>query len=155
MPGSLTSGSHWSRWRGKRSRHSRHMRNPQFYVSGKRPIPRCGGRDWSLYLTIRVKLVKRRQNNCNICPLDNFSDFLNWILQYPKNAWRSRIHVNLGLTHWDSKIGHRRFRSMACRLFGTKPLSEAMLGYCQFDPYEQTWVKSWSKFKPFRGTKCI
>ena len=28
----------WSRWRGKRSRHSRRMRNPQFYVSVKRPI---------------------------------------------------------------------------------------------------------------------
>ena len=26
------------RWRGKRSRHSRRMRNPQFYVSGKRPM---------------------------------------------------------------------------------------------------------------------
>ena len=26
------------RWRGKRSQHSRRMRNPQFYVSGKRPI---------------------------------------------------------------------------------------------------------------------
>ena len=38
MPGSLTSGFLWSRWRGKRSRHSQHMRNPQFYVSGKRPI---------------------------------------------------------------------------------------------------------------------
>ena len=38
MPGSLTSGFLWSRWRGKRSRHSWSMRNPQFYVSGKRPI---------------------------------------------------------------------------------------------------------------------
>ena len=35
---SLTSGSLWSRWRGKRSRYSRRMHNPQFYVSGKRPI---------------------------------------------------------------------------------------------------------------------
>ena len=26
------------RWRGKRSWHSRRMRNPQFYVSGKRPF---------------------------------------------------------------------------------------------------------------------
>ena len=26
------------RWPGKRSRHSRRMRNPQFYVSGKRPM---------------------------------------------------------------------------------------------------------------------
>ena len=38
MPGLLTSGFLWSQWRGKRSRHSRRMRNPQFYVSGKRPM---------------------------------------------------------------------------------------------------------------------
>ena len=41
MPGSLYSSSLWIRWRGKRSRHSRRMRNPQFYVSGKRPME-CG-----------------------------------------------------------------------------------------------------------------
>ena len=40
MPWSLTSGCILSRWRGKRSRHSRRMRNPQFYVSGKRPMVR-------------------------------------------------------------------------------------------------------------------
>ena len=33
MSGSLTCGG-----RGKRSRHSRRMHNPQFYVSGKRPM---------------------------------------------------------------------------------------------------------------------
>ena len=38
MPGSLISAFLWSRCRGKRSQHFRHMRNPQFYVSGKRPI---------------------------------------------------------------------------------------------------------------------
>ena len=38
MQGSLTSGFLWSRWRVTHSRHSRRMRNPQFYVSGKRPI---------------------------------------------------------------------------------------------------------------------
>ena len=32
------SGSPTCNGRGKRSRHSRHMRNPQFYVSGKRPM---------------------------------------------------------------------------------------------------------------------
>ena len=37
-PGSLTSGILWSRWRRKRSQHSRRMRNPQFCVSGKRPM---------------------------------------------------------------------------------------------------------------------
>ena len=38
MLGSLTGGFLWSQWRGKRSRHSWYMRNPQFYVSGKRPM---------------------------------------------------------------------------------------------------------------------
>ena len=38
MPGSLTVGFFWSRFRGKHSRHSRRMCNPQFYLSGKRPI---------------------------------------------------------------------------------------------------------------------
>ena len=38
MTGLLASGFFWSWWRGKRSRHSRRMRNPQFHVSGKRPI---------------------------------------------------------------------------------------------------------------------
>ena len=38
MPGSLTSSFLWSRWREKRSLHSRRMRNPQFFVSGKKPM---------------------------------------------------------------------------------------------------------------------
>ena len=38
MPGSLTSGFLLSWWWGKRSRHSWCMRNPQSYVSGKRPM---------------------------------------------------------------------------------------------------------------------
>ena len=38
MPGSLTNGFLWGRWRGKRPRYSRRMRNPQFYVSDKRPM---------------------------------------------------------------------------------------------------------------------
>ena len=38
MPESLTSGFIWSWWQGKCSRHCQRMRNPQFYVSGMRPI---------------------------------------------------------------------------------------------------------------------
>ena len=38
MPGSLPGVFPRSWWRGKRTRHSLRMRNPQFYVSGKRPI---------------------------------------------------------------------------------------------------------------------
>ena len=38
MPGSLTSSFLWCRWRGKCSRYSRRTRNPQFHLSGKRPM---------------------------------------------------------------------------------------------------------------------
>ena len=40
MPGSLTTSFLWSGWRVKRSPHFRCMRNPQFYISGKRPFER-------------------------------------------------------------------------------------------------------------------
>ena len=49
MLGSLTRGFLWSRWWGKRSRHSRRMRNPEFYVSGKRPIARLLEVHYGLY----------------------------------------------------------------------------------------------------------
>ena len=44
---------------------------------------------------------------------------------------------------------------MACRLFGAKPLSKPMLGYCQLDRQEQTSVKLESEFYHFHSTKCI
>ena len=44
MPGSLTSGFLWSRWREKHFRRIR--RNPQFYVSGKRPISSVNTVKW-------------------------------------------------------------------------------------------------------------
>ena len=47
MQQSLTSGFLWSRWREKRSRYSRRMHNPQFYVSGRRPMTR--GMMWLIY----------------------------------------------------------------------------------------------------------
>ena len=50
MPGSLTCGFLLIQWRGKRFWHSRGMRNPQFCVSGKRPIRRLPfGRVWYKY----------------------------------------------------------------------------------------------------------
>ena len=35
---------------------------------------------------------------------------------------------------------------MACRPIGAKPLSEPMLEYCYFEPWEQTPVKSYAQF---------
>ena len=41
MSGSLTNSFFGCRWRGKRFLHSWHMRNPQSFLSGKRPISFC------------------------------------------------------------------------------------------------------------------
>ena len=38
MPRVLPSGVLWNWWQRKYSRHSQHMHNPQFHVSGKRPM---------------------------------------------------------------------------------------------------------------------
>ena len=38
---------------------------------------------------------------------------------------------------------------MACRLFGSKPLSKPMLVYCQLDPWEQTLLKILIKIQSF------
>ena len=55
VPGSLSSGFFWSRWLGKRSRHSWRMRNPQLYISGKRPVHQNG---WSVMGNPQLPCVK-------------------------------------------------------------------------------------------------
>ena len=42
---------------------------------------------------------------------------------------------------------------MACCLLDTKPLSKPKLGYYQLDPYEESSVKFWSKYKTFYSWK--
>ena len=46
-------------------------------------------------------------------------------------------------------------QTMAWCLYGTKPLSEPMLGYFQLDHWEQISVKFWPKYKTFHSRKCI
>ena len=49
---------------------------------------------------------------------------------------------------------HRQIMSafvqiMVCHLNSAKPLSESMLAYCEFDPWEESSVKLWSKYNYF------
>ena len=44
---------------------------------------------------------------------------------------------------------------MACRLFGAKPLSKPMEGYCQLGPSKKMSVIFESKYKTFHSQKCI
>ena len=89
MPGSLTSGFLWSRWQGKRSRHSRRMRNPQFYVSGKRPMPN----QLEALPPPHSQYNPQRWSNCSLA------------LTHRYNLWVSRecTYFNPGTNHWESR----------------------------------------------------
>ena len=67
MPGSLTSGFLWSRWRGNRSRHSRRMRNPQFYVSVKRPIAGISKMKLAIQLLEVIEMANRSNLKVSSC----------------------------------------------------------------------------------------
>ena len=66
MPGSLTSGFFEVGGREKRSRHSRRMRNPQFCLSGKRPmgfiirVPTCWQHNIVLGVWLTASINPRR-----------------------------------------------------------------------------------------------
>ena len=83
-PGSLTSCFLWTRWRGKRSQHSRCMHNPQFYVSGKRPI--------ALSATSRRILSQKDASNREI----NVFFVVRW-----RKCWTNRLcSVTHRLGYW-------------------------------------------------------
>ena len=59
----------------------------------------------------------------------------------------SSPHSVAYMRHW---IGLSLVQILACRLFAAKPLSIAMLGYCQLNPWGQTSVKN----THFHSIKC-
>ena len=77
MPGSLIIGFLGSRWREKRSRHSLRMRNPQFCVTGKRPMEPCHYRaPWCTHENKGQERISRK------------TYFLgNQIDMYPSRTW--------------------------------------------------------------------
>ena len=57
-----------------------------------------------------------------------------------QNAYRSYSSPP-SVAYMRQSISSALVQIMACSLFGAKPLSMPMLGYCQMDPSEQTSVK--------------
>ena len=99
MPGSLTSGFLWSRCRRKRSRLSRRMHNPQFYVSGKRPmavdaLAACAQLCFWLWrinrLIIHEELFQSAPSQCCLT-----IEYANTCFMFPTNGqkWTSRVNT--------------------------------------------------------------
>ena len=74
------------RWRGKRSRQSRRMRNPQLYVSGKRPMIRTA----VLHVYVWV-FMETRQHVNKLCKNNNFIWKRKTSLQEDLHGLRSLI----------------------------------------------------------------
>ena len=91
------------RWRGKRSRHSRRMRNPQFYVSVKRPIARKVG-SWTS--TSSLRHFKRILNGCLTGP----GTILKWV-KWSWRMWANWPSFNHNKTQWTFLGKH----CMCCR----------------------------------------
>ena len=72
---------------------------------------------------------------------------------WPRSQWVNSSPPSAAYMHqWN---GSALVQVMACCLFGTKPLPEPMLTYCQLDCWEQISVKLESKFYHFHSRKCI
>ena len=69
---------------------------------------------------------------------------LSWQIVYALDFDRVLFHCLKSEHHAEHMFQWIRsalVQIMACRLFGAKPLSKPMVGYCQLDPQEQTSVK--------------
>ena len=108
------------RWQGKRSRHSRRMHNPQFYVSGKRPMVGKTG-SWQARLLLNALAL--------------FEGFLS------KNQSRVRVSVSLpGFTSITCK--HVRAATYCCQ----SDWSMFVCGKCipLFAAVRLQWVIQWA-----------
>ena len=83
----------WCMWRGKCSRHSRRMRNPQFCISGKRPIGVKLHSNGTVFIEERMMLLKmssvKWQPFClcfSVLIIMIISNMFSLIKQY--NGWR-------------------------------------------------------------------
>ena len=91
--------------------------------------------NWSLYDSIFQRANGTAWNNFGHTEQSKISTWYIYIYIYIYN-----------MRQW---IGSALVQIMACRLFGAKPLSKPVLGYCQLNPQEQILVKFYKNKKLF------
>ena len=74
---------------------------------------------------------------------------------YPTILYRHWLISPYSAAYMRQWTGSALVQVMACRLYGTKPLPEPMLAYCQLDSWEQISAKFESEFYHFHSRKCI
>ena len=99
MPGSLTNSFLRNQWWRKRSQHSQRMRNPQFYVSGKRPFADQGTLDYCRWSPIPIYNVCRLLTCCLWTLI--YSRWRGWFLNRTEGMWCNMIGPS---SIWDRSI---------------------------------------------------
>ena len=127
MSRSLTSGFLWSRWRGKRSRPSRRMRNPQLYVSGKRPMLGSHGHTFFNHSAI---MATRSDGGCEKIPSISIRfkwhnvicpglEYTIWVVTVSSQEWHT-CRVCLVLFHIDAWTKWHMLQTTFSSLFSLK-----------------------------------
>ena len=166
MSGSLT-----SRCRGKRSQHSWRMRNPQFYVSGKRPMQAESNKSLSF---IRNNFKQLYPFNSEM--IENAIIFQNFSHKNstPINASMTYSHHVSGIILWMRPTNERRRYNVTSSLIGWAHLQndpwcifKQTPGYSlQNGPAFRVWpllltkiydhmTSQWDLFFYLRSSKCL
>ena len=120
-----------TRWRGKRSRHSRRMHNPQFYVSGKRPMDMIIWHSDELFY--RFKIIAFESTTTTTTTHTHTHSLSLYI--YIWNSWpRAHTHIEcrneviylcMWMHSWFVELW--LVQTTACCIFNAKPLSKLIL----------------------------
>ena len=112
---------------------------------------------WILYFYLSFLLIFLYRHWSNL--LTNVSEVTSVTLGLPWRIWVCRSHESINSSRpSDAYIGQGNIPTMlqivVCRLFGTKPLSEPILPYCQLDIKKHISLKLYLKFKNFHAGRC-
>ena len=137
MSGSIASGFLWSRCREKHSRHSRRMRNPQFSLSGKRPMVELGNADLLNDYALTL-ILKPSHSGCqsNHRKLSHWG-MLYWVdSRFAPSQWETAILRN-DVSHW---LGANLESAPLCLCYWTGPSLVLEMACLLIHATNQCWV---------------
>ena len=134
-----------SRWRGKCSRHSRRMRNPQFCVSGKKPMDNA---------TSKQSALKHFDTQTKLPPIcrRRFQTHFSWMKMF---QFQVEFHWNMFLNVWLIMIQHCYRQAIIWtnddlvywRIYASRGLDELRV--------MSQWVKGWNPVHIDRGISHV
>ena len=105
-----------------------------------------------VFLSCIIYVFKFRNHHNYLNPASCINSLRPSDTRWRLGSWLTHLPLVPHMCQW---TGPSWVQVMTCHLFGTKPLPEPMLAYCQLDSWEQISVKFESEFYHFLSRKCI